>query len=112
MSSLSFYSPSFDICQKKMYLKFCLWAYLFLNRRARARNRISVTGFFSVLVHASCTATALPSRVAVPSSRDFQFQGRRPQVQEEPVLKEVAAQEERPCGTCYFFTCCFIIVDI
>ena len=82
------------------------------NRRSPAKNRTTVTGCFlwspsqvERVMHATCTAPALPSRVAAPSSRYFQVQGRRPQVQEELVLKEVAAQKERPWRMCYYFSC-------
>ena len=50
-----------------------------------------------------CERVAVPYRVAVPSPRDFQLQGRRPQVQEEPVLKEVAAQEGTTVPDVLFF---------
>ncbi|KAJ3646476.1 hypothetical protein Zmor_024063 [Zophobas morio] len=45
-----------------------------------------------------------PSRVAVPSPRDFPFQGHRLQVQDEPFRKE------RPCRTFYSF-CSFCCTD-
>ena len=68
----------------------------FWDRRPRAKNRTTVTVFFSIV-----TVTSRNRRARVMYRH--RVQGRRLQVQEEPVLKEVAAQDERPCRTFNFF---------
>ena len=62
----------------------CFWSLNFRLCRARKEPRPPSPFSFS-----------LPStvRVTVPSPRDFPFQGCRLQVQEEPILKEVALQQ-------------------
>mgnify|MGYP005983926291 CR=1 FL=1 len=42
-----------------------------------------------IVEHASYSATALTSRVSVPTLRDFPFQGHHPQIQDEPAWRKI-----------------------
>ncbi|KAJ3666816.1 hypothetical protein Zmor_002247 [Zophobas morio] len=95
-----------------------LWLFLFLEvRSVHFDPPTSVSNFLDhLLVCVTVFGIAAPERKTVsPSpfffcrrrhksepSCDFQLQGRRPQVQEEPVLKEVVAQEKRPSNSVLF----------
>ncbi|KAJ3652296.1 hypothetical protein Zmor_018274 [Zophobas morio] len=71
--------------------------YRFWNRRPRANNRVTVTGFFlspsevGTVVHASLPSPRSPPGSPCRLRAISRSQGRRSQSQEEPVLKAVGA---------------------